>query len=73
VLSIIQSDFTYFDDVSNMVYDPKNSNIELFYEDGVYTVSINLAEDGFIVTDGRTFDELMKNMQDAFECHFYEA
>jgi len=39
-------------------------------EDGYYTASAN---DYFIVTQGKTFEELMGNIKEATELHFEDA
>jgi predicted RNase H-like HicB family nuclease len=44
--------------------------INVQFEDGRYTAIIK-REDNTVITDWQTLDELMKNMQDAFACHFH--
>ena len=48
----------------------KSPKIKLFYEDWVYTIQIEFDENSTIITDGSTMDELMKNIDDALDCHF---
>ena len=43
---------------------------KLNYEDSRYTATIHLAESDVIITDGKNFDELMKNIDDAMVCRF---
>ena len=43
---------------------------KLTYEDGRYTATIHLEKSDVIVTDGKNFDELMKNIDDAMACRF---
>ena len=41
-------------------------NITIFFQDGMYTADIDLGE-WYIVTEGKTFDELLKMIDDAIK------
>jgi len=45
-------------------------SIQLSYEDGCYTIIIHFSSQSTIITDGKTFDELVANIDDALKCHF---
>lgn len=40
-------------------------NISITFEDGYYTADIDLGNDQYIVTEWKTFDELLKMIDDA--------
>jgi hypothetical protein len=40
-------------------------NISIIFEDGYYTADIDLGNDQYIVTEGQTFDELLRMIYDA--------
>ena len=45
-------------------------NIDIIYEDGWYTATIT-RKNNSIVTEGKTLDELLAMIDDAFKCHFH--
>ena len=47
----------------------KNLHFEVGFEDGYYFAS---CIEAFIVTQGKTFKSLEKNINEAVECHFAE-
>ncbi len=49
----------------------KEPKIKLSYENKTYIVEITFDKNSTIITDGKTLDELMNNIQDALECHFW--
>jgi hypothetical protein len=43
----------------------KIQNISISFEDQFYTADIDLGNDQYIVTEGKTFDELLRMIDDA--------
>jgi hypothetical protein len=45
----------------------KIENIDISFEDGYYTADIDLWDDNYIITEWKTFDELLKMIDDALQ------
>jgi len=46
--------------------------IQLWYEKWWYSITIDFGKEWVVITQWKTMDELMKNIDEALECHFGE-
>lgn len=55
---------------TNKMNKLSNPKIDISYQSGRYTASIEFEDKSIIITDGNSVDDLMKNIDDAVWCHF---
>ncbi len=53
--------------MANKKNEPK---FHLSYEGGYYTIQIDFGKHSSLITEGKTLDELLANIDEAVQCHF---
>lgn len=53
-----------------MVNKKTEPKFQLSYEDGFYTIQIDFGKYSSLITEGKTLDDLLSNIDEAVQCHF---